>query len=197
MPIMIGLTGGIGSGKTTVAKVFAAIGVPVFNADQVAKELMESSPVIQEQLKMHFGEIVYETGILNKSYLASVVFSDPYQLAILNSIVHPITIQAAWDWAHDQTTPYVIKEAALIFESNAAEGLHTIIGVTAPLNIKIQRVMLRDHCSQSEVEKKMRNQVSDTIKMKLCDQVIVNDNIQMLIPQVLKIHEIILSQVAQ
>ncbi len=194
MPIMIGLTGGIGAGKTTVADVFAAMGIPVFNADQAAKELMQNSPEIKEQLIKQFGDKVYEAGILNKSYLASVVFSDPYQLELLNAIVHPVTIQAAWDWAKVQTTPYVIKEAALLFESNAVEGLDYVIGVTAPLAIRKQRVMARDQCTLEEVEKRMRNQISDTIKMRLCDQVIVNDNVQLIIPQVLKIHEIILTK---
>lgn len=194
MPIMIGLTGGIGAGKTTVAEVFAALGIPVFNADQVAKELMQNSPEIKVQLIKQFGEKVYEGNVLNKTYLSSLVFSDPYQLELLNAIVHPVTIKAAWDWAKKQTAPYVIKEAALLFESNAVEGLDLVIGVTAPLAIRKQRVMLRDHCTLNEVEKRMRNQISDTIKMRLCDQVIMNDNIQLVIPQVVKIHEMILKK---
>ena len=194
MPIMIGLTGGIGAGKTMVADVFAAMGIPVFNADHAAKELMQNSPVIKEQLIKQFGDKVYEDGILNKTYLASIVFSDAYQLELLNAIVHPVTIQAAWDWAKLQTTAYVIKEAALLFESNAVEGLDYVIGVTAPIAIRKQRVMSRDQCTLKEVEKRMRNQISDTIKMRLCDKVIVNDDVQLIIPQVLKIHEMILTK---
>ena len=109
--------------------------------------------------------------------------------------MHPITIQAAWDWAKLQTAPYVIKEAALLFESNAVEGLDYVIGVTAPLAIRKQRVMSRDQCTLEEVEKRMRNQISDTIKMRLCDKVIVNDEIQLLTPQVIAIHEFILASV--
>lgn len=194
MPIMIGLTGGIGAGKTTVAEVFAAIGIPIFNADLEAKELMQNSPEIKELLIKQFGPNVYEKGMLNKRYLADLVFSDAYQLELLNAIVHPATIQAAWDWAKVQSAPYVIKEAALLFESNAVEGLENVIGVTAPLHIRKQRVMLRDHCSQEEVEKRMQNQISDTIKMRLCDYVIVNDNIQLIVPQVLRIHESLMSK---
>jgi dephospho-CoA kinase len=194
MPIMIGLTGGIGAGKTMVANVFAAMGIPVFNADHAAKELMQNSHEIKEQLIKQFGDKVYENGILNKSYLASVVFSDPYQLELLNAIVHPVTIQAAWDWAKVQTAPYVIKEAALLFESNAVEGLDYVIGVTAPLAIRTQRVMARDQSTLEEVAQRMRNQISDTIKMRLCDGVIVNDNVQLIIPQVLKMHEFILAK---
>jgi dephospho-CoA kinase len=170
------------------------MGIPVFNADHAAKELMQNSSVIKEQLIKQFGDKVYEEGVLNKTYLASVVFSDPYQLELLNAIVHPVTIQAAWDWAKLQTTAYVIKEAALLFESNAVEGLDYVIGVTAPLAIRKQRVMARDQCTLEEVEKRMRNQISDTIKMRLSDAVIVNDNVQLIIPQVIKIHEMILTK---
>lgn len=195
MPKMIGLTGGIGAGKTMVAKIFAQLGVPIFNADETAKELMQSSPIIKDALIHQFGEKVYENGILQKAYLSSIVFSDAHQLALLNSIVHPITIQAAWDWANTQTAAYVIKEAALIFESNASEGLDFIIGVTAPPSLRIQRIIQRDACSQQEAEKRMQNQIKDTIKMRLCDKVIVNDEIQLLTPQVLAIHEFILASV--
>jgi dephospho-CoA kinase len=194
MPMMIGLTGGIGAGKTTVAEIFAAMGIPVFNADIAAKELMQNSPEIRYELVKQFGKQVYEGKVLNKTLLASVVFSDPYQLELLNAIVHPVTIKAAWEWAKKQTTPYVIKEAALLFESNAVEGLDFVIGVTAPIQIRKQRVMLRDHCTQEEVEKRMRNQISDVIKMRLCDQVIVNDNSQLIVPQVIKIHQMILEK---
>jgi dephospho-CoA kinase len=189
MPKIIGLTGGIGSGKTTVANLFASLGIPVFNADDAAKQLMQNSPIIKNQLIQQFGDKVYEQGQLNKSYLASIVFADPEKLAILNSIVHPVTIQAALDWAQQQTSPYVIKEAALIFESNASEGLDFVIGVKAPLALRIERVMKRDQCTQAEVEKRMQHQISDTIKMKLCDKVIVNDDIQLITPQVIAIHE--------
>jgi len=186
---MIGLTGGIGSGKTTVAKIFATLGIPVFNADDTAKELMQNSPLLKEQLMQQFGADVYQDGQLNKAYLSNIVFKDPYQLNLLNAIVHPTSIQAAWDWAAQQNAPYVIKEAALIFESNAAEGLDQVIGVSAPLSLRIHRVMQRDQCTKADVEMRMRNQVSDSIKMKLCDWVITNNDQELLIPQVLKIHE--------
>jgi len=189
MPKIIGLTGGIGSGKTTVANLFASLGIPVFNADDAAKQLMQNSPIIKNQLIQQFGDQVYEQGQLNKSYLASIVFGDPEKLAILNSIVHPVTIQAALDWAQQQSSAYVIKEAALIFESNASEGLDYVIGVTAPIALRIERVMKRDQCTQAEVEKRMQYQISDAVKMKLCDKVIVNDDIQLITPQVIAIHE--------
>jgi len=195
MATMIGLTGGIGSGKSVVAKVFATLGIPVFNADDEAKRIMQTSPEIKTALIQQFGEKVYENGILQKAYLSSIVFSDAHQLALLNSIVHPITIHAAWDWAKLQTAPYVIKEAALLFESNAVEGLDFVIGVTAPMSLRIQRIMQRDACTKQEAEKRIHHQISDTIKMKLCDKIIVNDEIQLLTPQVVAIHEFILASV--
>jgi dephospho-CoA kinase len=112
-------------------------------------------------------------------------------LQLLNAIVHPVTIQAAKDWAAKQTSPYVIKEAALIFESGSAEGLFKVIGVTAPLTIRKHRVMQRDGITKDQVEARMRNQISDTIKMRLCDYVIHNDNQQMVLPQVLAIDKVI------
>ena len=191
---MIGLTGGIGSGKTTVAKIFATLGIPVFNADETARQLMQNSPELKKQLVQQFGADVFQEGQLNKSYLSNLVFKDSYQLNLLNAIVHPASIQAAWDWAAQQNAPYVIKEAALIFESNAAEGLDRVIGVTAPTSLRLHRVMQRDKCSKADVEMRMRNQVSDVIKMKLCDWVIINNDQELLIPQVLKIHEALIKE---
>jgi dephospho-CoA kinase len=197
MAAIIGLTGGIGAGKTTVAKVFKALGIPVFNADEVAKELMHTNPVIKNQLLTTFGERVYlSSGALDKDYLAGIVFKDAYQLELLNAIVHPVTIQAAKDWAATQSAPYVIKEAALLFEAGATDVLTAIIGVAAPLNLRIQRVMQRDACSKIEVEQRMRHQISDTIKLKLCDWVIDNNDQDLIIPQVLKIQEAILAKLA-
>ncbi len=193
MTKIIGLTGGIGSGKSVVAKVFATLGIPVFNADDEAKRIMQSSPVIKSKLIEQFGATIYSDKGLEKEKLAAIVFNDPYQLQLLNAIVHPITIQAAKDWAAKQASPYVIKEAALIFESGSSEGLFKVIGVTAPFSLRIQRVMLRDGITKDQVEARMRNQISDTIKMRLCDFVIHNDNQQMVIPQVLAIDKFIRS----
>ncbi len=191
MTKIIGLTGGIGSGKSVVAKVFATMGIPVFNADDEAKRIMQTSPVLKEKLIQQFGSSIYNEFGLQKEKLASIVFNDPFQLQLLNAIVHPVTIQAAKDWAAKQQSPYVIKEAALIFESGSAEGLFKVIGVTAPLSLKIHRVMQRDGISKDQVEARMRNQIADSIKMRLCDFVIHNNNQQMVIPQVLAIDKAI------
>ena len=191
MAKMIGLTGGIGSGKSVVAKVFATLGIPVFNADEEAKRIMQTSPEIKAKLIQQFGTDIYNESGLDKEKLASIVFDDPFQLQLLNAIVHPVTIQAAKAWAAKQTSPYVIKEAALIFESGAADGLLKVIGVTAPLSLRTHRVMQRDGITKDQVDARMRNQISDTIKMRLCDYVIENNNQQMLIPQVLEIDKAI------
>ena len=191
MATMIGLTGGIGSGKSVVAKIFATLGIPVFNADDEAKRIMQTSPEIKTKLIEQFGMDIYNESGLDKEKLASIVFDDPFQLQLLNAIVHPVTIQAAKDWAAKQTSPYVIKEAALIFESGAADGLLKVIGVTAPLSLRTHRVMQRDGITKEQVDARMRNQISDTIKMRLCDYVIENNNQQMVIPQVIEIDKAI------
>jgi len=191
MATMIGLTGGIGSGKSVVAKIFTTLGIPVFNADEAAKHIMQTSPEMKAKLIEQFGSSIYDASGLQKEKLAAIVFNDPFQLQLLNAIVHPVTIQAAKDWAANQTSPYMIKEAALIFESAAADGLFKVIGVTAPLSLRIQRVMQRDGVSKEQVEARMQHQISDTIKMRLCDYVIENNNQQMLIPQVLELDKAI------
>jgi dephospho-CoA kinase len=191
MAKMIGLTGGIGSGKSVVAKIFTTLSIPVFNADEAAKHIMQTSPSIKEKLIEQFGSSIYNEFGLQKEKLAAIVFNDSFQLQLLNAIVHPVTIQAAKDWAAKQSSPYVIKEAALIFESGAADGLFKVIGVSAPLSLRIHRVMQRDCVSKEQVESRMQHQISDNIKMRLCDYVIQNNNQQMLIPQVLELDKLI------
>ena len=203
MAVIIGLTGGIGSGKSTIAKVFENLGVPIFDADASAKQIMNTSSAIKEKLIETFGPEVYtlqnnhqgevESSSLNRSFLSKIVFADPAKLELLNAIVHPITIKAAMDWAAAQTAPYVIKEAALFFESGSSLGTYKIIGVSAPKAVRIHRVMKRDNCTKEEVEKRMANQIEDSLKMKLCDWVIINDDQQLVLPQVLALHQQILS----
>lgn len=187
--LRIGLTGGIGTGKTTVANIFKVLGIPVFDADTVAKQLMENDLQLREQLITQFGPTSFQDGKLNRAYLASIVFKDPYQLAVLNALVHPLSLQAAEDWMKLQSAPYVIKEAALIFEAGAAAGLDLIIGVTAPTALRIQRVMHRDGISREAVLERMDKQIDESIKMRLCDFVIQNDNQHLLTTQVLDLHK--------
>ena len=189
MSIIIGLTGGIGSGKSTVAKIFAQLGIPVLDADATAKAIMNEDRSVKTKLIELFGEDAYKENQLNRPYIAQLVFEDAFKLQQLNAIVHPITIQYAKDWASKQTAPYVIKEAALFFESGSSEGVEKIIGVTAPKHIRIQRVMQRDQITREDVIKRMEHQLEDSLKMKLCDWVIQNDEMHLLIPQVLAIHQ--------
>src|SRR5215212_5510384 len=173
--LRIGLTGGIGSGKTTVAKIFELLDVPVYYADEETKRIMNENEELKTAIKKQFGEGSYTNDELNRGYLAAKVFGDPYQLEILNALTHPVTIRDAADWMGKQFTasagkiPYVIKEAALIFESGSAENLDYIIGVHAPESLRIQRAMKRNEASREDVIKRMQRQLDEEIKMKLCD----------------------------
>ena len=187
--LKIGLTGGIGSGKTTVAQVFELLGVPVYYADAASRRVYHSDPELMQQIKANFGDDMYEGNQLNRAKMAAVVFSDPEKLELLNQLVHPPTIRDAEKWMKEQTAPYVIKEAALLFESGSAAGLDYIIGVQAPVHLRIKRVMDRDGVSREEVQRRMNRQIDDTIKMKLCDFVIRNNEQELVIPQVLALHE--------
>jgi len=185
----IGLTGGIGSGKTTVAKVFELLGIPVYYADDAAKRIMREDEELKAAIQKQFGADAYSNGELNRAYLSVKVFNDPFQLEMLNSLVHPATIRDAANWMAKQSTYYTIKEAALIFESGSAEYLDYIIGVYAPVELRIERTMERNHLSYDEVTQRMNNQLDEDMKMKLCDFVIYNDEQQLLIPQVIALHQ--------
>lgn len=189
MPLKIGLTGGIGSGKTTIAAVFELLQVPVYYADAASKRLYQTDPQLMADLKQHFGEDIYTEGQLNRSRLAGIVFADKTKLELLNSLVHPPTIRDAEEWFKRQTAPYVLKEAALLFESGSVQGLDFVIGVFAPVHLRIKRVMERDGSSRDEVRNRMQKQLSESLKMKLCDFVITNDEKELVIPQVLAMHQ--------
>jgi dephospho-CoA kinase len=194
--LKIGLTGGIGSGKTTVAKIFEVLGIPVYYADDAAKRLMNEDENLKQQIIQHFGEESYEAGKLNRPYLAQKVFSDAEKTKLMNSIVHPITIADAEHWMQLQTSPYAIKEAALIFEAKAEKHLDLVIGVQTPLPIRIQRVMQRDNISEEAVNARIQKQMNEEEKMSRCDFIIVNDEQELLIPQVIAIHEKLLINIA-
>lgn len=187
--LKIGLTGGIGSGKSTVARLFELHGIPVYYADAAAKEIMNTDETLKNQIIQHFGEATYTNNRLNRKQLADIVFKDKEKLALLNSLVHPATIRDATNWMQQQTAPYTIKEAALIFESGSQSELDYVIGVYAPKTLRIHRTMQRDGVDREEVLKRMKNQIDEEIKMRLCDFVIVNDEQQLLIPQVNELHE--------
>ena len=186
--LRIGLTGGIGSGKSTVAMMFETLGIPVYYADAAAKRLMHEDAGLKEKIKKQFGEAAYINEMLNRSYLAEMVFNSTEKIEQLNAIVHPATLADAENWMKLQTAPYAIKEAALIFESGSQQQLDYVIGVYAPAALRIQRVMQRDNITREEVLTRMSKQIKEEIKMKLCDFVIVNDEQDLLIPQVLSLH---------
>lgn len=192
--LKIGITGGIGSGKSTVAKLFEVLGIPVYYADDAAKQLMNDNDALKQQVQNEFGIEAYTNGKLNRKYIADIVFANPEKLELLNSLVHPATLKDAEEWMNKQTTPYTIKEAALIFESGAQEQLDYVIGVFSPTPLRIQRTMQRDNISREEVMARMNKQIDETIKMRLCDFVITNDEQQMVIPQVLALHQNLLMQ---
>ena len=188
MSLRIGLTGGIGSGKSTVAGIFKVLGIPVFDADWEAKKIMESNPILRNALVEQFGSTIFSNEQLNRKALASIVFKDPVQLAKLNALVHPHAIEEGIQWSARQSSPYTVKEAALFFESGSAEGIDYMIGVYSPKHIRIQRVMKRDGISREEVLLRMQRQIPEEIKMRLCDFVLLNDEQQLLIPQIIKLH---------
>ena len=190
--IKIGLTGGIGSGKSTVAQIFEVIGIPVYYADAASKRLMNEDDELKNKIKNTFGEESYTNDVLNRKYLSDIVFNDPERTKLLNSIVHPATIKDAAAWMQMQSAPYGIKEAALIFESGSNKDLDYVIGVKSPAELRIIRAMVRDNISAAQVQSRIDRQMDEEEKMRLCDYVIVNDEHQMLIPQVLALHEVFL-----
>lgn len=187
--LKVGITGGIGSGKSTVAKVFEVLGIPVYYADDAAKRMMNEDEELKQMIKQQFGAGVYTNEKLDRKKLADIVFSSPEKINQLNALVHPATIKDAERWMQQQITPYSIKEAALIFESGAQQHLDYVIGVTAPAPLRIQRTMQRDGITRDEVIARMDKQMDETIKIKLCNFVLKNDEQEMLLPQVLALHE--------
>ena len=188
MSISVGITGGIGSGKSLICKVFKVLGIPVFDADNEAKRLMATDAKLVAAIRSAFGDEAYQAdGTVNRSYLASQVFADTKRLAALNALVHPAAIQAGEAWARSQTSPYSVKEAALLFESGSFRLNDYTVLVTAPEAVRIARVVQRDGITSEQVQSRMRRQWSDEEKMRLADFTIVNDGKQAILPQVLEL----------
>ena len=187
--LKVGLTGGIGAGKSTVARIFEVLGIPVYHADKEAKRLMQTNPSLIEKIKIAFSEKAYVEGILDRKFLSSLVFNDKHKLELLNSIVHPFTIQDSMEWMKKQTSPYAVKEAALIFESGSQGEFDTIIGVFAPPAMRIHRTIQRDQVERDKVLNRIEKQLDENIKMKLCDHVLINNEQKLLVPQVIDLHE--------
>jgi dephospho-CoA kinase len=191
-PRKVGITGGIGSGKSTIARIFSVLGVPVYDADSRAKRVMTTDGILIEQIKKEFGTLAYRvSGELDRAFIASVVFKEPEKLTRLNALVHPRVKLDFEQWVAEQPgAPYVLKEAALLYEAGSAAQLEAIIVVTAPVDVRVQRVVKRDaHRSPEAVRDIMKNQMPDEEKVKRADYVIVNDESRLVIPQVLEIHQ--------
>lgn len=190
--LKIGLTGGIGSGKSTVASIFEVLGVPLYYADARAKELMEQNKEIIHFIIKTFGESSYTNGKLNRPHLSSQIFADSKKRELLNSFVHPLTIADAEIWMNRQSSAYCIKEAALIFESNAEKKLDLVIGVFAPLELRLERIIRRDQISEAEALSKINSQMNEDEKMSKCNFVIQNNEKDMLTHQIMELHQTLL-----
>lgn len=186
--MVVGLTGGIGSGKSTIAKAFAALGIAVFNSDEQAKALIATDAQVKERIIAAFGEEAYQNGEYNRAYIAQIVFNNSEKLAILNGIVHPALAKYFKRWAKEQTSPYVLKEAAILFESGSYKDCDYIITVTAPEEVRIARVMARDHCTEAQVRARMAQQWSDAQRIALSNAVIENIDLEKVKKEVRRIN---------
>ncbi len=183
--IKVGITGGIGSGKSTVATLFELHGIPVYNADKEAKQLNDTSPEIREQLSHHFGSELYKDGVLNKKMFANILFSDPDKLALANSIIHPQVLKHFNNWCSQHSGhPIVALEAAILFESKFHLYLDKVVTVYAPLHLRVVRVAKRDNVTEESVMDRIKNQMPEKEKISLAHYVIINDFENSLIEQV-------------
>jgi len=188
----VGLTGGIGSGKSTVASLFSDLGVPIYNSDLEAKKLMNSLEPLKQDIEAYFGYESYSSGILNKKFIADSVFSDKKKLAVLNKLVHPQVKVHFSQWKAKQNYAYVIQESALIFEQGSENFYDRIILVIAPLEARIQRVISRDNSQRHQVLDRIGNQIADEDKINLADFVIKNKKLNKTKAIVLELHKTLL-----
>lgn len=186
--LRIGLTGGMGSGKSVVARLFQVLGVPVFEADAEAKALMQHDTVVRDAVIARFGAEVYPNGELDRARLASMAFGDDGKIAALNAIVHPAVRKAFAAWANERDAPYVVMEAAVMAENEGYRSFDRVITVSCPEAIRIQRVMERDGVKQEAVRARIRHQASEEDWQRIAHFTVKNDGTELVIPQVLAIH---------
>ena len=191
--LKLGITGGIGSGKTSVCRVFDVLRVPVFSADREANEIMESDKEIISSINSIAGRNLYINGSLDRMELATIIFNDNTLLEKVNSLVHPVVFDHFRKWELAQTAPYIIMEAAILFESGATRFLDRVATVVAPVEQRVERVIQRNKLSREQVSERMRNQMDDETRIKLSDYIIYNSENDMIIPSILKIHDDILT----
>ncbi len=193
--ILVGLTGGIGSGKTTVAKQFNALGIPVYIADDEAKKLMNRSKIIRRKLTALFGDDAYKNSTLNRPFLADKIFNNPSYLEKMNAIVHPKVASHFNRWVNKQNAPYVLKESAILFENDAYKKCNYVITVTAPIEIRIKRLLERDDTSIEKIQAIIKNQWPDDEKVRKSDFVIINTELDKTLQQVIQTHNKILNDI--
>lgn len=193
-PIRIGVTGGIGSGKSLVCKVFEVLGIPVYYSDDESRKLIDGDPMIIEQVSTLFGSHLYAGGSLDRKALAAVVFSDGEKLDRLNAVIHPRVKEHFLAWCAMQSSPYVIKEAAIMFESGAYKDLDYMVTVSAPLELRIKRVMERDGLAAEEIRQRIGRQLTDEEREKRSDFVLLNDGSRLLLPRIVDLHGIFLEK---
>jgi dephospho-CoA kinase len=189
-PLKIGITGGIGSGKTLVLGVFKKLGTPTYNADERAKWLMSNNPKIIKKVIDLFGTAAYTNSVLNRTLIAEQVFKNKSLLVQLNAIVHPIVFSDFDEWYDTQTFPYVLKEAALLFESGSYKDLDAVITIDAPIEIRLKRASIRDNKSEEEIRERVKNQYPSEIKLAAADFIINNDGLTPIVPQVIQLHQL-------
>lgn len=187
--MIVGLTGGIGSGKSTVANLFRELGVPVYDSDKEAKQLMKTSSAIKKAIIKLLGKESYTDGKLNRTYISNKVFTNPKLLAELNKIVHPEVKNHFKEWCAKQNHKYLIQESALIFENKSQANYDKIILVTAPLEIRIARVIERDNTSKESVLQRVNNQLLDSEKLKLADFIIENIDLEITAERIKDVHD--------
>ena len=189
----VGLTGGIGSGKSIVARMFGVLEVPVFHSDEQAKSLMNADVSVREAIATRFGSAIYHDDELDRKALASMVFTDATALADLNAIVHPAVRKAFADWAAQQRSSYVLMEAAVMAENEGYKQFDRVIAVSCPQEERVRRVMERDGVGEESVKARMQHQASEEERLRISQYVVQNDGSQLVIPQVLAMHAVLLN----
>jgi dephospho-CoA kinase len=194
--LKIGITGGIGSGKTTVCKMFGLLGVPIYNADEAAKNLMQNNIELQQKIIKAFGNsIINDQQQIDKQKLSATVFAVPEKLQVLNNLVHPAVARDFEEWISKQKkAKYVLKEAAILFESGAYRQVDKVITVSTPLELRIIRAMQRLNLTRNEIEQRIKNQWSDELKIEKSDFVIYNNEQQLLIPQIVALDKMVIEK---
>jgi dephospho-CoA kinase len=189
LPLLVGITGGIGSGKSLICSVFRILGIPVFEADKAAREITGQNPDVKKELSAYFGPDIYkmEDGSLNRKKLASLIFNNPESLSYVNRLVHPLVKENFDRWVREQKAAYILQEAAILFESGFYRFMDLNILITAPVELRVRRVMERDHTTREQIMERMKNQWNDEEKSRFADFVIINDEVHPVIDQVLNI----------